>query len=133
MSTLERERARFALGKVNSVRDHDKRAKYKTQLLKLPARLHTNGLGQTVAFYLAAGKASPEAQICTWLGAWMRQREIYLEGGFLENIVGADGADAREAERRYRAASAEARALAVWLKRFAEAFLEESAEEEAAA
>jgi len=129
MATLEQQRARFALEKVDSVRPNGDRAKYKTQLLKLPARLHTNGLGQTVAFYLASGAASPEARICGWLGEWMRRREIYPDNKLLDGITGKNDADAVAVERRYRAASVETRALAVWLKRFAEAFLEDRPEE----
>lgn len=116
--TLEQERAAFALGKIESIKEQ--KAKYKTQLLKLPSRLHSNGLGQTVAFYLSAGSDKPEWQICKWLEAWLGEggRRIYIgEQSLIHSI-------ARQDEDRYRVASAEARALAVWLKRFAEAFIE---------
>lgn len=119
--TLEQSRARFALQCIDAVRDDPSRAKskgkYKTQLLKLPARLHSNGLGQTVAFYLTAGPQAPEWEICGWLENWLRERRIYTENGdLIHNIT-------RHVEARYREASNEARALSVWLKRFAEAFL----------
>src|SRR5262249_43914092 len=64
MATLEQQRAEFALKKVDEVKGGKDKAKFKTQLLKLPARLHNNGLGQTVAFYLSAGKGKPEVIIC---------------------------------------------------------------------
>lgn len=128
MATLEQQRAKFALAHVEEIRHGGKRAKFKTQLLKLPARLHTNGLGQTTAFYLAAGPAEPEKKICDWLGAWMHQREIYRTPDLCAEITGRGSSDDAEVERRYRRASAEARALAVWLKRFAEAFIEEPQE-----
>lgn len=117
--TLEQERAAFALVNVERVKAGDQKAKYKTQLLKLPSRLHSNGLGQTVAFYLSAGSDKPEAEICRWLEAWLGEgyRGIYKgREPLIHNITGQD-------EDRYRQASAEARALAVWLKRFAEAFI----------
>lgn len=118
--TLEQERAAFALENVERViKDGAQKAKYKTQLLKLPSRLHSNGLGQTVAFYLSAGKDKPEWEICQWLGNWLGEghRKIYQgQQSLIHNIAGQD-------EERYREASAEARALAVWLKRFAEAFI----------
>lgn len=117
--TLEQERAAFALQNVEQVKNGDQKAKYKTQLLKLPSRLHSNGLGQTVAFYLSAGHGKPEWEICRWLESWLGEdhRGIYAgRTSLIHNIAGQD-------EDRYREASAEARALAVWLKRFAEAFI----------
>ena len=118
MGNREQHRASFALEKVEGVKSHS--AKYKTQLLKLPARLHTNGLGQTVAFYLAAGKDSPEAKICSWIECWLRDPRVgtYSPGQRLIVSITSGSEDA------YRRASEEARALALWLKRFAEAFLE---------
>lgn len=128
----EQKRARFALQKVEGIKDHPKAAKYKTQLLKLPARLHSNGLGQTVGYFLAQKDGSPEWDICTWLEAWlgMEQSGIYRSGRLVDCVCGAPAADLREeeVEPRYRRASAEARALANWLKRFAEAFLSGAAE-----
>lgn len=133
MATLEQQRAQFALGKVEGVKNSDKKAKYKTQLLKLPARLHTSGLGQTVAFYLAKGKDSSEANISGWLEEWLRKAGVYgQEGALIAWITGSAprlrGEEAK-VETLYRQASAEARALAVWLKRFAEAFIEGKAED----
>jgi CRISPR type III-B/RAMP module-associated protein Cmr5 len=123
MPTLEQRRAAFALGKVDSVKEGKEKAKYKTQLLKLPARLHSNGLGQTVAFYLAAGAEKPEAVICGWLEAWLAEREIYPAQELIRSVAGLGLPAGSDAEARYREAAAEARALAVWLKRFAEAFI----------
>lgn len=127
MANLEQRRASFALEKVEPVAQKPdfaaSRGKYKTQLLKLPARLHSNGLGPTVAFYLAAGRNSPEATICGWIEEWLHQVGLY---GNLELIHGVTGTGLMEAEAEalYRRASAEVRALAVWLKRFAEAYIE---------
>lgn len=117
--TLEQRRAAFALGKVISPVTASQMDKFKTQLVKLPARLHTNGLGQTVAFYLSAGRGKPEYEICSWLDAWLKEDgNPYqnVNGALIDAITGQDAAT-------YRLASAEARALANWLKRFAEAFL----------
>jgi len=115
MATLDQQRAAFALQRVEAVRNEPR---YKPQLLKLPARLHNNGLGQTVAFYLSAGKKSPEVAICGWIEEWLRREGgIYPPGSRLIDSL------TRESEAKYREASAEVRALAVWLKRFAEAFM----------
>jgi CRISPR/Cas system CMR-associated protein Cmr5 small subunit len=130
MATLEQERAAFALGRVEGVRNErgSLSAKYKTQLLKLPARLHNTGLGQTAAYLRAQKDASPERDIYGWLELWLRDPHPgpYPAGcGLLDGVTGrAEGVDAAQVEPFYRRASAEARALSVWLKRFAEAFLE---------
>jgi CRISPR-associated protein Cmr5 len=127
MPTLEQERAAFALEKIDQVREKKDKAKYKTQLLKLPARLHNNGLGQTVAFYLSAGGEKPEVTICGWLQSWLgERREIYPKDQALIRSIAGTGV--KDPEGRYREASAEARAIAVWLKRFAEAFIVGEAE-----
>lgn len=119
--TLEQRRAEYALGKIDQVKKKSRadQAKYKSQLLKLPSRLHTNGFGQTVAFYLAAGKGKPEWEICSLLQAWLADQQIYPADKDLIRSI-AEGSEAL-----YRRASAEARALAIWLKRFAEAFIQE--------
>lgn len=121
MPTLEQSRAAFALKCIDAIqpKPDKEKAKYRTQLLKLPARLHSNGLGQTVAFYLSAGPDKPEAVICKWIEDWLKNRIVLGENGLLSCITGEDPA----AEEKYRAASTEARAFAVWLKRFAEAFV----------
>jgi len=117
---IQKRRAQFALGKITAHQNEDGRDKYKTELLKLPARLHTNGFGQTVAFYLSAGSGKPAWEICGWLAAWLRETEIYPgQKPLIEALTEAGG----DSEARYRQAAAEARELAVWLKRFAEAFL----------
>jgi len=129
MATLEQARAAFALEKVRGIEEN--REKFKTQLLKLPARLHANGLGQTVAFYLSAGEEKPEWIICGWLEEWLRRPEqVYgeqrLKGmKLVECITGSRLPEGRgqSVEDLYQQASVEARALSIWLKRFAEAFL----------
>jgi CRISPR-associated protein Cmr5 len=135
MATLEQARARFALERVHSVRGGPQAGEYKSDLVKLPARLHNNGLGQTVAFYLSAGGDSPEATICGWLGDWLSREgqpyeDLRDDQSLIDWITGHhpafEGAG-DDAEVLYRRASAEARALATWLKRFAEAFIGEAA------
>ena len=132
-ATLEQERARYALRKIDEIKGSDQKGKFKSQLLKLPARLHNNGLGQTVAFYLAAGGDKPEVRICKWFEEWLRDAKggaVYAqpaEGHLIDWITGNmsrfDGEE-RDPALLYRQASVESRALAGWLKRFAEAFIE---------
>jgi CRISPR type III-B/RAMP module-associated protein Cmr5 len=130
MATLEQMRAAFALEKIDSVKKTENAGKYKTQLLKLPARLHNNGLGQTVAFYLTAGPEKPEWIICDWLQDWLSRTTgegpaIYPPGVELIRCVSGQGLHEKlDAELLYRRASDETRAVSVWFKRFAEAFLQ---------
>ena len=126
--TLEQMRAAFALEKIEQVKDGKDRAQYKTNLLKLPARLHNNGLGQTVAFYLTSGPKKPEWIICEWLQDWLSRPKdkgpaIYPSGRELISCVSGKDLKDGDPELLYRQASDEARAVAVWLKRFAEAFI----------
>lgn len=125
MPTLEQQRAAFALAKIEGIKSSPEKAKYKTQLLKLPARLHSNGLGQTVAFYLSSGAGKPETVICDWLQAWLvgEPQKIYPAQALVKSLAGLGLPEDMDPEARYRLASVEARALAVWLKRFAEAFI----------
>jgi len=134
MATLEQRRAAYALRHVESAHDGDdlNDAKLRTQLVKLPARLHNNGLGPTAAYLRAQKPDSAERHLFTWLECWLTRADggIYAESTcLLDAITGKGGAvkDGQE-EILYRRASVEARALAVWLKRFAEAFLRESEE-----
>ena len=129
MATLEQQRAAFALKRVDEVKNGPEKGKFKTQLVKLPARLHNNGLGQTIAFYLSAGKDKPETTLCGWIETWLHEQKIYDPKVRLISGITGQGMNADEAEETYRRASAEVRALAVWLKRFAEAFIEGGDEE----
>lgn len=123
MALRDRDRAKSALEFVRDKETATDKDKYKTWLVKLPTHLHVNGLGQTVAFYLADGPDKPKAKICQCLETWLlEEAKIYAangqpaEGPLITRIT--DGSDAE-----YRRASAEARAFSLWLKRFAEAFL----------
>jgi len=133
MSTLELERAKFALQKIKEIENGDDRDLYKTELRDLPARLHSAGLGQTVASLLASQqKHKARKAIYDWLGEWLRKPPISYPVGkstaLIDCIVGRNlPSDAKPAS--YMAASREARALATWLKKFAEAFIVEKKKE----
>jgi CRISPR type III-B/RAMP module-associated protein Cmr5 len=131
--TIEQRRAQFALERVQPLetRTEPERAKYRTQLLKLPARLHTNGLGQTAAYLRAQKPTSAERAIYGWLAAWLQKTKRYDGPNLIQEIVGSSDLsqeELAEVAARYRPAATEARAIATWLKRFAEAFLAEPEE-----
>jgi CRISPR/Cas system CMR-associated protein Cmr5 small subunit len=134
MSTLELDRAKFALQKIEEIKNVDGHDRYKAELQDLPARLHSAGLGQTVASLLASQQENkPRAAIYSWLEEWLSKPPVNYPVKFpvgptstprlIDCIVGRNlPADSRPAS--YMTASHEARALATWLKKFAEAFIE---------
>lgn len=134
--TMEQKRARFALERVEEVLSdqHLKgfRKKFLIELRHLPAHLHWGGLGQAAASLLAAPTNDPtndpRRRIYKWLEDWLRQSGIYhvakdKQPSLIQSVTGSGGHDALQ--DRYIAATREARAIAVWLKKFAEAFLRE--------
>lgn len=134
MSTLELDRAKFALQKVKGVESDKDHEQYKTELRDLPARLHSAGLGQTVASLLASQQDHTAREaIHRWLAEWLSKPPVNYPvklpvsrtstPSLIDCIVGRNlPPDAKPAS--YMAASREARALATWLKKFAEAFIE---------
>jgi CRISPR type III-B/RAMP module-associated protein Cmr5 len=131
--TLEQRRAKFALGKIERVLHDPEMKKNRTSFLidlrHLPAQLHWGGLGQTAASLLADPEKKQRKEIYAWLEAWLRETGIYTAGKgpqppLIHAIAGSG--DNEQLQRRYVEATREARALAVWLKKFAEAFLREA-------
>jgi CRISPR type III-B/RAMP module-associated protein Cmr5 len=129
MSTLELDRAKFALDKVNSIKDGENHGKFLIELRDLPTRLHTAGLGQTIASLLASREHKARQTIYEWLEDWLSRSPINYpvdvdnEHRLIDCIVGRNPpANAKPVS--YLAASREARAVATWLKKFAEAFIE---------
>lgn len=129
MSRLDLERAKFALEQINTVKEDEHRENYLIELRDLPARLHTGGLGQTVASLLASGgRNKVRLKIYDWLEEWLRRRPIQYpinaqEGRRLIDCIVGSKLPSGVRTASYAAASREARALATWLKKFAEAFI----------
>ena len=121
---LEQRRAQFAWECVNNARTATKNFdEYCSLARSASATIQKSGLGQTIAFLLA--KATPGShhevlagQISTWINGRM---ELNLPGdppNILDWIV--NGGPGGFSQEKYRLATAEAIALLVWLKRFAE-------------
>lgn len=130
-ATLEQKRAKFALSSIESVLalgDSKTRQSFLIDLRHLPAQLHWGGLGQTAASLLADPDKKQRARIYEWLQEWLQNTGIYAappgaQPSLIRAIAGSAGNE--QLQDRYVAATREARALAVWLKKFAEAFLRE--------
>jgi len=113
LRTMEQDRAAAAWAAVRSV-GADYAEKYLALARSAPADLQVNGLGQTLAFWLA--KKGPEHEaLYRHLSGWVGSR---MAGGadLLKWLLGSEtGSDG------YRRATMEAIAFLSWVKRFAEA------------
>lgn len=123
--SLEQERAKRAWDCVKKAKEQqDRVAKdYGNLARDLPARLQTNGLGQTLAFLRAKGyengqpKSAGHVQLLQDISAWVMEQLEADDQSLLQWVVHTASSE------EYRRATAEAMALAEWLKRFAESEL----------
>ncbi len=113
--TQEQERAARAWENVsNGVKGKGFAKEYKALAASAPADIQTNGLGQTLAFWLSKGKGEHKA-LYGHVSAWVISR-MGASGDLLQWINQTDST-------RYRQATVEALAFLGWLKRFAQAEL----------
>ena len=138
MQTMQQQRAKYALERVNeAAKDTKIHSEYKSYASNLPAMIHTNGLGQAVAFFRskAAFEKAPEKRnekerayyllygtLCDWLCSNgttlypMPQQPFSRFDDVLDAITQSN-------MREYRLAQAEAQMLMDWVKKFAKAFM----------
>ena len=116
---LEQVRAKRAWDDVQSVKTRPFAKKYKSLARGAAADIQTNGLGQTVGFWLSK-RADEHGAISGHLSRWVSGQVCPAGTSHLMNwIMHPDtSTDA------YRRATAEAMAYLAWLKRFAEAEIE---------
>lgn len=131
MQTIQQQRAKYALEKVNeAAKDKSIHKEYKSYASSLPAMIHMNGLGQAAAFFKSKGNSSPaHAALYAVLSNWLCSHDDDLKkkqempkqpyvgcANLLEGITTKD-------VHTYRLAQAEAQALMDWVKKFAKAFM----------
>lgn len=112
--TQEQERAKQAWENIKEVKKGFA-SEYKALVSSAPADIQTNGLGQTVAFWLSKPKSDAHKVLYCHLSEWVMQ-EMGEQGDLIRWITQTDS-------RRYRQATVEALAILGWLKRFAQAEL----------
>lgn len=136
---LEQKRAAFALRFVlrfveeEGHRNQAEQQKMATHIQKTPVRILNNGLGQALAFLLAdnegkrGGERKPSGRLYDKLEEWLcgdpddeRPMRVYKSPG-QPNLVKQLMEGSRE---QYLLAQEEALRLFVWLRKFAEAYLE---------
>ncbi len=128
LRTLDQERAAAALHAVEEVRGRDVAREYRSHAEGLPAMLVSSGLAPALAFLSAKGAGGkggePKApgylarHLATWVLPQVFGREPARDP-ILECFQSITGCDST----RYRIAEREALELAVWIKRFAQAYL----------
>ncbi|KYG10841.1 hypothetical protein BE21_58700 [Sorangium cellulosum] len=127
---LGRGRARIAWGWVDTALQtlRGDRARYGTLARKLPSLLQTSGLGQTLAFLFAkAGGNARKAEglLLEQMSLHLRQRlNRPLAAGAVRELDHGMQLVLDLTPSDYRRATAEAFAIAEWLKRFAEGRIE---------
>ncbi len=113
--TQEQERAKQAWEDVHGgVKGKNFASEYKSLAVSAPADIQTNGLGQTLAFWLSKGKSEHTAiydHLSTWVTEKMGTRDELLPW-----ITRTDST-------HYRQATIEALAFLGWIRRFAQAEL----------
>lgn len=136
--TMQQQRAKYALEQVKAAaEDKSIHSEYKSYAYNLPAMIHTNGLGQAVAFFRSKGafhknerdRSSKEKAYCLLymtLSDWLCSNGQTLNpmpkqpfsdyGDVLDAITQSNMRD-------YRLAQAEAQMLMDWVKKFAKAFM----------
>lgn len=128
MQTMQQKRAVDALRCAKDAANKAYRKEFKSCVQALPAMIHMNGLGQSVAFYKAKSnsdgdkaKAKAYENVYAVLSNWLKKDEQPYRGctDLLEGVTSKD-------MHAYRLAEAEALAYLDWLKRFSEAFIEDS-------
>lgn len=123
LQTLDQQRAAFAWGKVSTLGSG--LGEYLSLVRQLPAMIQINGLGQALAFLMV--QTGAKQQLYQHLQLWLctaAPHPVYLpqagQGiGLMQGLMKGDSLTLRQA-------TAEAQALALWLKRFAEALSDDA-------
>jgi CRISPR-associated protein Cmr5 len=141
--TIEQERGRQAWQNVQSIQNGPSslQKEYRSLARGLNTMIQINGLGQTLGFLKAKGKSDPNKphfHLLKHLTDWMRGKDQEQQPHFTasnkEFMQGDDGllnwvTHETTSSADYRRATTECLAFGAWLRRFAEAELEEGENE----
>ncbi|MBI5142697.1 MAG: type III-B CRISPR module-associated protein Cmr5 [Nitrospirae bacterium] len=121
MQTIQQKRAAAALAAVREASSElsgDDRKKYKSYASQFPAMIRMNGLGPAAAFF--RGKDELYKSLYDTLGSWLRSENGPYYG--VDDLM--DGITTRN-QNEYRMAQVEAVVFMEWVKKLANAFMEE--------
>lgn len=123
--TIQQKRAKFAMDEISKLPKAlktDEQKEFISYASGLPAMIHTNGLGQAMAFCKVKGKdRTAYKKLYEIISEWLcKEGQIYHScgGDILHGITHKD-------MHEYQLAQAEALVLMSWVKKFAKAFLAE--------
>jgi len=123
MQTMQQQRAKFALNKVKAAAADSKtnHKEYKSYASQLPFMIHTNGLGQAAAFYRSKGEQDTHFLLYDVLSNWLTEKPqpFHRHDDLLTGITQSD-------MHIYMAAQAEAMVFMDWVKKFADAFMQDT-------
>lgn len=123
--TIQQKRASYAMKKITALQTHlkaDEQKEFISYASGLPAMIHTNGLGQTMAFCKMKGKDRESyKQLYDIISVWLC-KECQPYHGKTDVLTGITETDCQQ----YQLATVEALALMSWVKKFAKAFLAET-------
>jgi len=132
LENLEHKRAEEAWACVDYVNSEIDRKKFKKEyrsiVLRLPALIITNGLGQTLAYLKSKGKGedpdkNPHERVYRDIEGWLNSRVKWrAKGDLIERVISLDS-------NNFRYVTQETLAFLSWLKRFADAVLPKEDEE----
>lgn len=94
----------------------------KSYIKKMPMLIKTNGLGQTLAFYLSKGYNDTHHAVLNCFVSYFADTEILKTNNpedFVKNIISLD-------QSKYRMITKETMNYLNWLRRFADGLLKES-------
>ncbi len=129
--TLEQRRALYALQVIGQHKTGNYKKRYATLVHTLPSMVLQNGLGQALAYLLAdaggkGGQGVAAGRLYGELQEWLygnrseeRPERVYVEGAGLMTALMAGS------RTEYQWAPLTARALLGWMRKFADAYLEE--------
>lgn len=124
IQTLDQKRAADALSKINTLVKEDDYGKYGSYVNRMPAMVVMSGLGQACAMLLAQAKGKEKDAhrvLYNHLEQWLCRNDALAPYRNQKTLMQAivDGS-----QRDYVLAQTEALAYLTWLKRFGQAYLE---------
>ncbi len=118
VQTLQQKRAKHALDKVKELIPLNEGDKLKSRASELPFMIHTNGLGQALAFFKSKKEKDGYDKLFGMLQTWLARPGCPFQGK--EDVMVA----ITETDMHtYRVAQAEAIQYMDWVKKFASAYL----------
>lgn len=123
IKTLQQERAKFAYDcvfKIKQQNNGELKKEYKSLVRKFSSMILQNGLGQALAFLKAKGESHHQS-LYNHINSWLRSKFAPNDGSFdvLLRIINEN------ASVEYRLYTKETLSFLTWLKKFAEAELED--------